>query len=278
MNENLASFQNPIAERKALSLLRGIVGENRGSLKLHEDRLTVTTRDGTRYSIELRSGKVYSESGKFVCVRVLTPNLPVIDQVIAKSLYLLSHPDPLLDSDYDLLFKLTFAGIEPRVEWPWIRSMSYSTLGEAFSGLIGADFAVKEIRTRDLSIKLQMWYVNYDNRFKSIRRKHITGSMGGIVLCTGNSELAKAMGFQTSIDELRSCNGGRLPIAFVGLYDEAEGHSGDSGALKLGKEIARRNSIPFFACSLDHPSTIRKPLIYVVEAILGRRPALTVTG
>jgi hypothetical protein len=86
------------------------------------------------------------------------------------------------------------------------------------------------------------------------------------------------MGFQTCIDELRSCNDGRFPIAFVGLYDEAGGRRRDSGALKLGKDIARRNNIPFFVCSLDHPSMIRKPLTYVVEAILGRRPALTPSG
>lgn len=271
MTESLTCFRDPVAEEKAISLLKSIVCENSRSLKLYDDRLTVTTLNGTKYSVDLGTAKVYSESGKFVCVRVLSPNLPVIDQVIAKSLYLLSHLDPLLALDHDILFKLTFAGIEPRLEWPWIRSMSYSALGDTFSSLIGADFAVKDIRFRDLAVKLQMWYVNYDDKFRSIRLKHIRGSMGAIVLCIGDSDPEKIMGVEASIDELRSSNGGRLPIAFVGLYHGAEEDGGGKQGLKLGEEIARRNNIRFFACSLDHPSMTRKPLAYIVEAILGNR-------
>ena len=267
------SLRDPIAEDKALALLKGIVHENSRSLKLFDDRLTVTTLNGTKYSVELGTAMVYSESGKFICVRVLSHNLSVIDQVIAKSLFLLSHPDPLSALDHDVIFKLTFAGIEPRLEWPWIRSVSYSALGDSFSSLIGADFAVKDLRVRDLTVKLQMWYVNYDDRFRSIRLKHIKGSMGAIVLCTSDSDPEKIVSIEASIDELRSSNGGRLPIAFVGLYHGAEEDGLRNQNLRLGEEIARRKKIRFFACSLDHPSRTREPLTHIVEAILGRQSA-----
>lgn len=271
MTEHRSCFRDHIAEEKAFALLRGIVCENSKSLKLHGDRVDVTTLNGERYYIELGTAKVYNESGKFVCVRVLAPDFPIIDQVIAKSLYLLSHRDPLLALGHDLLFKLTFAGVEPRLEWPWLKSISYSTLGDKFSNLIGADFAVKEISFREISVKLQMWYVNYDNKFRLIRLKHIKGSMGAIILCSSESDAQKIIGVEESIDELRSSNGGKLPIAFIGLYRGAEEEFEGEQTLKLGEEIAKRNNIPFFACSLDHPSMTKKPLAYVVEAILSRR-------
>jgi hypothetical protein len=273
VTQNLTALQYPIPEGKALALLKDIVRENSKSLKLYDDRLSVTTLTGTKYSVELGTAKVFSNAGKFVCIRVLAPDLPIIDQVIAKSLYLISHPDPLLSLDHDIVFKLTFAGIEPNIEWPWIKSMSYSTLGDTFSSLIGADFAVKDIRCGDLVVKLQMWYVNYDDKFRSIRIKHIRGSMGGIVLCTNDCDPKKVLSVGESIDELRSSNGERLPIAFVGLYRGADECGRESQALKLGEEIARRKNIRFFACSLDHPSTTRKPFTHIIESILRRRSA-----
>jgi hypothetical protein len=269
--ENPTYFGSPSAEERALALLKAIVEENCRLLKLEDDRLSVSTQEGRKYSIDLGTAKVYDGSGKFICMRVQDPNLPVIDQVIAKSLYLLSYPDPLSTLDHNLVFKLTLAGVEPSIEWPWIRSMSYSTLGETYSSLIGADFAVKGIRVGDLVVKLQLWYVNYDDRFKSIRSRHVKGSMGGIILCTGTSKMEKVDGFQSSIDELRYCNGGKLPLVFVGLYDQREMHGMEREALKVGEAVARRNGIPFFPCSLNHPSTARKPLTYIVDAILGRR-------
>lgn len=203
MVENPTHVCGVQAEAKALALLKGIVEENSRAFKMDGNQLTVTTQKGKRYFIEIRTAKVYNESGKFVCVSVLAPNLPIADQVIAKSLHLLCHPDSLSNLDQDLLFKLAFAGVEPRVELPWIKSISYSTLGETFSDLIGADFAVKEIRIGGLSIRLQMWYVNYNNRFRSIRSKHIKGSMGGIILCNANSDPEKVGNCQASIDELK---------------------------------------------------------------------------
>jgi hypothetical protein len=262
-----------VAEKKALTLLRDIVQENGKFLRLEGDRLAVTRPDGKRYYVELKSSKVYSESGKFVCLSVLSPGLPVIDQVIAKSLYLLTS-EPWANLDHDLLYKVTLAGLDPSVEWPWVQSFSYASLGESFSNLIGADFAVKGIKVSGLAVKLQLWYVNYCGRFESIRMKHVRGSMGAVILCNDDTQPANAAIFQTSIDELRSCNERRLPMIFVGLYDETTKRDArDSTGLKVGEEIASRNNIPFFACSVNHPATTAKPLVYLTEMILKRQPS-----
>lgn len=128
MTENYTYGRSPVAEKKALTLLRDIVQENSKFLKLERDRLTVNRPDGKRYFVELKSSKVYNESGKFVCLSVLSPGLPVIDQVIAKSLYLLTS-EPWANLDHDLLYKVTLAGLDPNTEWPWVQSFSYASLG-----------------------------------------------------------------------------------------------------------------------------------------------------
>jgi hypothetical protein len=273
VTENYTYGRSPVAERKALTLLRDIVQKNSRSLALDGDRLVVTRPDGKRYFVEVRSSKVYNESGKFICLSVLSPGLPVIDQVIAKSLYLLTS-EPWANLDHDLLYKVTIAGLDPSTEWPWVKSFSYASLGDSFSNLIGADFAVKGIKVSGLAIKLQLWYVNYCSRFESIRMKHLRGSMGAVVLCNDDSQPPNAAIFQTCIDELRSCNERRLPMIFVGLYDETTNMDArNSTGIRVGEEVAGRNNIPFFACSVSHPATTAKPLAYLTEMILKRQPS-----
>ncbi len=173
-----------------------------------------------------------------------------------------------------MLYKVTLAGLDPSTEWPWVQSFSYASLGESFSKLIGADFAVKGIKVSGLAVKLQLWYVNYCSRFESIRMKHVRGSMGAVILCNDDSQPANAAIFQTSIDELRCCNERRLPMIFVGLYDEtAKRDARDSTGLRVGEEIASHNNIPFFACSVNHPATTAKPLVCLTEMILKRQPS-----
>lgn len=271
MTENYTNFYDSVADRKALTLLEGIVKESNKSLKFEGDKLTVNRSDGTRYVVDLKSSKVYNDSGKFVCIRVLSPSLPVVDQVIAKSLYLLASPKASFDLDHDLLYKVTFAGLDPNTEWPWIRSFTQTSLGNTFSTLIGADFAVKGIKVKGLAVKLQLWYVNYCNKFESIRMRHIKGSTGAVILCNNNSANDDTESFQASIDELQSCNEKRLPMIFIRLYDEiSDPNYGDGAALRKSEEVARRNRIPFFACSVNHPATTVKPLVYLTEMILKR--------
>jgi hypothetical protein len=269
---NWAIYHNPVAERKALTLLEGIVKENGKSLKLEGDKLTVSRSDGRTFLIELQSSKVYDASGKSICVRVGNQDLPIIDQVIAKSIYLLTSPRPSVDLDNDLLYKVTLAGLDPSNEWAWIRSFSQTSLSETFSTLIGADFAVKAVKVGGFAVKLQLWYVNYGNRFESIRMRHIRGSMGAVILCNDRSANRNAESFQVSINEVRSCNTTTLPMIFVGLYDENPNRNyEDSRMMEVGKEVARCNGIPFFACSVNHPSTTVKPLVCLTEMILKRQ-------
>lgn len=272
MSVNWAIYHNPVAERKALTLLEGIVKENSKSLRLEGDKLTVSRSDGRTFFLELQSSKVYDASGKSICVRVGNQDLPIIDQVIAKSIYLLTSPRPSVDLDNDLLYKVTLAGLDPSNEWAWIRSFSQTSLSETFSTLIGADFAVKSVKVGGFAIKLQLWYVNYGNRFESIRMRHIRGSMGAIILCNDRSANKNAESFQVSIDEVRSCNETTVPVIFVGLYDENSNQNHeDSSVMNVGKEVARRNGIPFFTCSVNHPATTVKPLVCLTEMILKRQ-------
>lgn len=273
MIEDWTGFHNPVAEKKALTLLEGIVKENSKSLLLEGDRLSVTRANGSRYFVELKSSKVYNEAGKFVCIRVLSPTLPIIDQVIAKSLYLLFSPNPLAGLDNDLLFKVTIAGLDPNNEWSWVRSFSQTSLGNTFSTLIGADFAVKEVRVKGLAVKLQLWYVNYCSKFESIRTRHIRGSTGAVILWSDHSSNADAKSLQASINELQSCNERRLPMIFVRLYDETPDRTCEEESSLKVEEIARQNSIPFFSCSVDHPATTVKPLACLAEMILERESA-----
>lgn len=270
MSENLIHAQDLTAERKALGLLKSIVQESGGSFRLEGERLTVTRKDGVRYFVDLRSAKVYNEHGKFLCLRVFGYGLPIVDQVIAKSLYLLTSPRQQIGMDHDLLFKVTFIGSEPNVEWPWISSMSLSTLEETFSRLIGVDFAIKRINIGNLAVKLQIWYLNYTTQFKFIGAKYLQGSMGGVILCAENGNPEKLRNLQRSIDDLRFYNGRKLPIILVGLYNEVGGQSESSTHLNDEEELAKRNSIPFFRCSLTHPATTDKPLTYLTNLILRR--------
>jgi hypothetical protein len=273
VSENFKNLLGSTTERKALTLLEGIVKENSESLKLEGNRLTIRRSDGIKYNVELSSSKVYSDSGRFICVRVLSPGLPIIDQVIAKAIYLLTSPRPSSDLDHDLLYKVTFAGLDPNHEWPWIRSFSQTSLGNTFSTLIGADFAVKGIKVKGLAVKLQLWYVNYGSKFESIRVKHVRGSMGAVILCNDRTANNNSESIQATIEELRSCNERRLPMMLIRLYDETSNHGGDgSSEMSKGEEIARRNGIPFFACSVNHPSTTAKPLVFLTEMMLGRQP------
>jgi len=276
VSENPTHAHDPVAERKALGLLKSIVEESGGSFRLEGERLVVTRKDEARYFVDLRSAKVYNEHGKFICLRVFSHGLPIVDQVIAKSLYLLTSPKQQIGTDHDLLFKVTFIGSEPNVEWPWISSMSLSTLEETFSKLIGVDFAIKRINIGNIAVKLQIWYLNYATQFRFMGGKYLQGSTGGVILSGANGNPEKLVDLQRSIDELRFYNGRKLPIILVGLYDEVSGHSESSTNLKDEEELAKRNNIPFFKCSLTHPATTDKPLTHLTNMILRRftgRPA-----
>nr|MDO8099403.1 hypothetical protein [Candidatus Njordarchaeota archaeon] len=270
MSENPTYAYNLIAERKALGLLKSIVEESGGSLRLEGQRLIVARKDEARYFVDLRSAKVYNEHGKFICLRVFGHGLPIVDQVIAKSLYLLTSPRQQIGTDHDLLFKVTFIGSGPSVEWPWISSMSLSTLEETFSKLIGVDFAIKRVNIGNLAVKLQIWYLNYATQFRFMGAKYLQGSMGGVILSARNGNPEKLGDLQRIIDELRFYNGRKLPIILIGLYDEVSGHNESSADLKDEEELAKRNNIPFFRCSLTHPATTDKPFAYLTNMILGR--------
>jgi hypothetical protein len=271
VSENLTLAKNPLAERKALGLLKSIIEENRGSLQLEGRRLAVTRRDGGKYFIDLRSAKVYDEHGKFFCLRVFGSGLPLIDQVIAKSLYLLTSQRRRIWADHDLLFKVTFIGSDPNIEWPWINSMSLSSLEQTFSKLIGVDFAIKRINIGDLTVKLQIWYLNSATQFKFIGVRYLQGSMGSVVLCAGEATSEKLLNLQRNIDDLRLRSRMDLPIVLVRVYDEASGHSENGASFKEEEELAKHNNIPFFPCSLKHPSTTDMPLACLTNLIL-RRP------
>jgi GTPase SAR1 family protein len=264
-------IHNPVAERKAFALLEGIVKENSNFLRLEGDKLVVTRPDGDRYFIDLNTSKVYNASGRFICIRVLSPSLPVVDQVLAKSLHLLASPRHSIELHHDLMYKVTFAGLDPVNEWPWIRSFTQTSLGNTFSTLIGADFAVKEMTVRGLAVKLQLWYVNYSDRFESVRVRHIRGSTGAVILRSDHPADNDVENLQASIDELRSCNERRLPMMFIGLYDDTSNQSYEiNAAMKESEEIAKRRGIPFFACSVNHPATTIRPLTYLTEMIVRR--------
>jgi GTPase SAR1 family protein len=176
--------------------------------------------------------------------------------------------------DNDLLFKVTIAGLDPNNEWPWVRSFSQTSLGNTFSTLIGADFAVKEIKVGGLAVKLQLWYVNYCRKFESIRTRHVRGSTGAVILWSDHSSNADAKSLQASIDELQSCNERRLPMIFIRLYDETPSRTcGEDLSSVEVEEIARQNCIPFFSCSVNHPATTVKPLACLTEMILERESA-----
>lgn len=270
MSQNPIRPQDPLAERKALGLLRSIVGESRGSFQLEGDRLKVTREDGARYFVDLRSAKVWDEHGKFVCLRVVGSGLPLSDEVIAKSLYLLTSPVQQIGIEHDSLFKVTFIGLEPKVDWSWINSMSLSSLGQTFSKWIGVDFALKRIRVDNLTIRLQIWYLNYSSQFRSLTTRYLQGSMGSAILCTGNANPQKLVDLQRNVDDLRLRSGGNLPMVFVGLSDEANEHTKNSAYLKDEEELAKRNNIPFFMCSLAHPAAANKPLACLASMILRR--------
>jgi hypothetical protein len=223
---------------------------------------------GTNDLTQTTFGFSRDDSGKFICLRVLSPRLPVIDQVIAKSLYLLTNPRPSIDIDHDMLFKVAFLGSDPEIEWPWIKSISLATLGDDFSSLIGVDFAVKRIETMDHVIKLQMWYLNCVNRFKSVGARYIHGAMGGVVLWNASEDPSKIGDLQRSINDFYFCNERSMPTIIIGLCDDANGRKGDEEAPEVGEDIARRNNIPFFRCELGHPSTTEAPLKYLANTIL----------
>lgn len=260
--------QNIEVEKRALALLKRILEENRQSFRLEDGALNVTAQNGVKYSIDTKSARVYDDSGKFICLRVLSPRLPVIDQVIAKSLYLLTNPRPSIGIDHDMLFKVAFLGSDPEIEWPWIKSISLATLGDDFSSLIGVDFAVKRIETMDHVIKLQMWYLNCVNRFKSVGARYIHGAMGGVVLWNASEDPGKIVDLQRSINDFYFCNERSMPTIIIGLCDDTNGCNGDERALEAGEDIARRNNIPFFKCELGHPSTTEAPLKYLANIII----------
>jgi hypothetical protein len=271
VTENCTNAHNPVAERKALVLLEGIVKENSNSLRFEGDKLVVSRSDGNRYSVDLKSSNVYNASGKFVCIRVLSPCLPVIDQVIAKSLHLLASPKQSIEQHHDLMYKVTFAGLDPANEWPWIKSFTQTGLRNTFSTLIGADFAIKGIMVRGLAVKLQLWYVNYSGGFESVRTKHISGSTGAVILRSDHPANSDAESLKTIIEELRSCNERRIPIILVELCDDMSSQSyEDNAAMRESEELAKRHGIPFFACSVNHPATTMKPLAYLTEMIIER--------
>jgi hypothetical protein len=276
VTENPTRVHDSSANKRAQGLLESIVEESNGSFRLEGEKLAITRNDGEKYFVDLRSAKTYTEHGKFICLRVFGQGLPIIDQVIAKSLYLLTSPSQEIGSEHDLLFKVTFIGSQPNIEWPWVSSMSLSTLEETFSRLIGVDFAIKRISIGNLAVKLQIWYLNYSTQFKFLGARYLQGSMGGAILCTGNSSSEKLRDLQRSIDDLRSYNVRRLPVILVGLYDEAHKHGESKVSLDREEELARRNNIPFFKCSLIHPGTTEIPLRYLTNMILkmfGRQPA-----
>lgn len=270
MTENLTRAKNPLAERKALDLFKSIIEENRESLKLEDTRLAVTRKDGEKYFVDLGSAKVYDEHGKFICLRVFGSGLPLLDQVIAKSLYLLTSHRRRIWTDHDLLFKVTFIGSEPSIEWPWINSMSLSSLEQTFSKLIGVDFAIKRINIGDITVKLQIWYLNYATQFKFMGVRYIQGSMGSVVLCAGNTNSQKLVDLQRNIDDLRLHSRMDLPIILVRICDEASEHAGNGTSFKEEEELAKRNNIPFFACSPRHPATTDKPLACLTDMIIRR--------
>ena len=268
MAENLIRGQNAEVENRALALLKSILEENSKSIRLEDGVLNITAQNGARYFVDIKSTKVYDDSGKFICLRVLSPRLPVMDQVIAKSLYLLTNPRPSAGTDHDMLFKVVFVGSEPKIEWPWIKSISLATLGDDFSSLIGVDFAVKTIETMRHSMKLQLWYLNSAHRFKSLGTKYIHGAMGGVILWRAREDPGKIIDLQRSINDFYSSSERSMPTIIIGLCENTNGCNGDKGSLETGENIARRDNLPFFRCELSHPSTSEAPLKYLANMIL----------
>lgn len=119
-----------------------------------------------------------------------------------------------------------------------------------YVGTIGADFLIKEINfpKMNLEIKLLIWDIGGQSKWRDIRSTYLLGSDGAIIVC----DVTRRNTFRDLhewIDDLKHYVGGKIPFVIVGNkidLDEFEMRSVRTDEIE---ELAKLHKVHFFETS-----------------------------
>ncbi|MHA1584570.1 MAG: GTP-binding protein, partial [Promethearchaeota archaeon] len=139
--------------------------------------------------------------------------------------------------DYDYLFKCLAVGDGGGGKTALIVRFSQGFFQENYKLTIGVDFAVKNLKVKDYTVKLQIWDTGGQERFQYVRPLYYKGAMGCIVLFdVTNRESFNHI--PRWLDEVMK-ESGTIPMLLVGnkIDLESERQVSRDEAEKLAKDL-----------------------------------------